>query len=145
MAEIKTKETNIGPEKFIMSSVEGQKKDDALKLMELMSKWTKEEPKMWGPSIIGYGKYQYTYESGHGGEMCASGFSPRKNALTVYLYTGPGDAELLSQLGKYTMSKACLYIKKLADIDIKILEKLVKSSLKQTRVIEKEMAKNKKK
>lgn len=145
MAEIKTKETDISPEKFIMSSVEGQKKEDALKLMELMEKWTKEAPKMWGPSIIGYGKYAYTYDSGYSGEMCASGFSPRKNALTIYLMQGEGDEELLSQLGKYTMSKACLYVKKLADIDIKILEKLVKSSLKQTRAIEKEMAKNAKK
>ena len=114
-------------------------------LMELMAKWTKEEPKMWGPSIIGYGKYSYIYDSGHSGEMCASGFSPRKNAITVYVYTGPADQELLRQLGKYTMSKACIYIKKLADIDIKILEKLVKNSLKQTRAMEKEMANNAKK
>lgn len=145
MAEIKTKETGIGPEKFIMSTVEGQKKEDALKLMELMAKWTKEEPKMWGPSIIGYGKYSYTYDTGHSGEMCASGFSPRKNAITIYLMPGEEDKELFSQLGKHTLSKACLYVKKLADIDIKILEKLVKISLKRTREAEKEMARKKRK
>jgi hypothetical protein len=144
MAELKTKETNISPEKFIFSTVEGQKKEDALVLLELMKKWTKEEPKMWGPSIIGYGKYSYTYDSGHSGEMCATGFSPRKAAITIYLMVGAEDNELMSQLGKYKLSKACLYVKKLSDIDINILEKLVKGSLKKLRVYEKEMAAKKK-
>ncbi|MBL7719800.1 MAG: DUF1801 domain-containing protein [Flavipsychrobacter sp.] len=140
MAEIKTKETDISPEKYILSSVEGQKKEDALQLLELMKKWTREEPRMWGPSIIGYGKYTYTYDSGHSGEMCASGFSPRKNALTLYVLTGDEDEALMAQLGKYTRSKACLYVKKLADIHLPTLEKLVKASLKKTKAAEKEMA-----
>lgn len=146
MAEIKTKQTDISPEKFILSTVEGQKKEDAIVLMELMKKWTKDEPKMWGPSIIGYGKYSYTYASGHSGEICASGFSPRKNALTIYVSMDGENSELMGRLGKFTRSKACLYVKKLSDIDIKVLEHLVKGSLKQTRAAEKEMAaKNKKK
>ena len=146
MAELKTKETDISPEKFIMSSVEGQKREDAFTLLELMKKWTKEDPKMWGPSIIGYGKYSYTYASGHSGEMCASGFSPRKAALTIYLMGMESEPELMGKLGKYKSSKACLYVKKLSDIDIPTLEKLVKVSLKHLKGYVKEMdAKNKKK
>ena len=140
MAEIKTKETDISPEKFILSTVEGQKKEDALVLLELMKKWTKEEPKMWGPSIIGYGKYSYKYDSGHSGEMCATGFSPRKAALTLYIMMGAdSEPELMAKLGKYKTGKSCLYVKKLSDIDIPTLEKLVKVSLKKLKAYVKEM------
>jgi len=96
-----------------------------------MKKITKEEPKMWGPTIIGFGKYEYRYESGHGGEMCIAGFSPRKAAFSIYLLAGKDKSpELFKKLGKYKMGKACLYVKRLSDIDLKILEELIKVSVK---------------
>jgi len=98
----------------------------------MMEKITGEKPKMWGPSIIGFGKYEYRYESGHGGEMCVAGFSPRKAAITIYILMGfEKTPELLKKLGKHKVSKACLYIKRLSDIDLKVLEELVKMSVKE--------------
>ena len=91
------------------------------------------EPKMWGPSIIGFGSYHYKYESGHEGDAPLAGFSPRKTALTVYFYLPEKKREaLLSQLGKHTSSKACIYIKKLADINIEILKEIVLLSIAHT-------------
>ena len=86
---------------------------------------------MWGPSIIGFGKYEYKYDSGHGGEMCITGFSPRKAAFSIYLLAGTGSSpDLMKKLGKYKMGKACLYVKRLSEIDLKILEELIKVSVK---------------
>ncbi len=132
MAEIKTKETEVSPVDFIKSFAAGQKQEDALVLLEMMKKITKEEPRMWGPSIIGYGSYTYKYDSGHGGQMCRLGYSPRKAALTLYVLTGAdGEEELIEQLGKCKTSKDCLYINKLSDVNLPVLEKLIKLSLKE--------------
>ena len=132
MAEIKTKATTVSVKKFIESVEDEQKREDSFVLVDMMKKITKEEPKMWGPSIIGFGKYEYRYESGHGGEMCVVGFSPRKAAITIYILMGfDKTPELLKKLGKHKVSKACLYIKRLSDIDLKILEELVKMSVKE--------------
>ncbi|HAX49341.1 MAG TPA: DUF1801 domain-containing protein [Ignavibacteria bacterium] len=132
MAEIKTKATNVSVKKFIDAVDDEQKKKDSHVLVKMMEKITGEKPKMWGPSIIGFGKYEYRYESGHGGEMCVAGFSPRKAAITIYILMGfEKTPELLKKLGKHKVSKACLYIKRLSDIDLKVLEELVKMSVKE--------------
>jgi len=132
MAEIKTKATTISVKKFIESVEDEQKRKDSFQLVKMMEKITGEKPKMWGPSIIGFGKYEYRYESGHGGEMCVVGFSPRKAALSIYILMGfEKTPELMKKLGKYKIGKACLYVKKLSDIDLKILEELIKMSYKE--------------
>jgi len=132
MAEIKTKATNVSVKKFIDTVDDEQKRKDSHVLVKMMEKITGEKPKMWGPSIIGFGKYEYRYESGHGGEMCVAGFSPRKAAITIYILMGfEKTPELLKKLGKHKVSKACLYIKRLSDIDLKVLEELIKMSVKE--------------
>jgi hypothetical protein len=100
----------------------------------MMQSVTGEKPKMWGPSIIGFGSYHYTYESGREGDMPVVGFSPRKAATVVYGAIGFGEADgLLATLGKHTTGKGCLYIKKLADVDAKVLETLVTKAVAATR------------
>ncbi|MBE2226406.1 MAG: DUF1801 domain-containing protein [Ignavibacteria bacterium] len=132
MTEIKTKATNVSVKKFIDAVDDEEKRKDSHVLVKMMEKITGEKPKMWGPSIIGFGKYEYRYESGHGGEMCVAGFSPRKAAITIYILMGfEKTPELLKKLGKHKVSKACLYIKRLSDIDLKVLEELVKMSVKE--------------
>jgi hypothetical protein len=130
MSELKTKETKASVTKFIDAVADEQKRKDSYTILEMMKKITKEEPKMWGPSIIGFGMYHYKYDSGHEGDMCITGFSPRKQALTLYIMMGFGKSpELMKKLGKYKTGKACLYIKKLSDIDLKVLEQLIKESV----------------
>jgi hypothetical protein len=103
---------------------------DAMALVKLMQRATGEKPKMWGPSIIGFGSCHYKYESGREGDTPLAGFSPRKAATVLYGVTGFSDSEaLLAKLGKHTMGKGCLYIKKLADVDQKVLEALVAKSV----------------
>jgi hypothetical protein len=131
MAELKTKLNNASVEKFLNSVKDEQKRQDSFKFLEMMKKITKEEPKMWGPSIVGFGKYHYKYASGHEGEMCMAGFSPRKEALTIYILPGfEKNKSLLKRLGKYKTGKSCLYIKKLDDVDIKVLTELISESYK---------------
>lgn len=131
MAEIKTKPTAVSVKDFISAVPDEQKRKDSLVLIDVMSKITKEEPKMWGPSIIGFGSYHYKYESGHEGDMCITGFSPRKAAISVYILMGFNKSpELMKKLGKYKMGKSCLYVKKLTDIDTKVLEELIEESVK---------------
>jgi hypothetical protein len=131
MAKNKTAETNSNVLEFIHSFVEkDQKIADSLLLIELMREWTGFEPKMWGPTIIGFGSYHYRYASGHEGEAPLLGFSPRKAEFSLYVYSPSEENEqLLLELGKFKMGKACIYVKKLADIDLSILERLSKSSL----------------
>lgn len=131
MAKNKTTETEVNVVDFIHSYVEnGQKKEDSFKLIELMSGWTGFEPKMWGPTIIGFGSYHYKYASGHGGDMPLIGFSPRKAEFSLYVYSPTEENKhLLDGFGKFKMGKACLYVKKLADIDISILEKMCKDTI----------------
>jgi hypothetical protein len=104
--------------------------DDCQKLIEIMSSITKEDPKMWGPSIVGFGQYHYVYESGREGDMCLTGFSPRSGALSLYVLSGFDDKpELMESLGKYKTGKGCLYIKSLDDVHIPTLKKLIRQSV----------------
>lgn len=131
MAKNKTVETHVDPIEFIASYVDGeQKKKDSLQLVELMSQWSGHPPKMWGPTIIGFGRYHYTYASGHEGEAPLIGFSPRKSQFSLYVYSKSAKSDqLLLQLGKFTMGKSCIYVKKLADIDLKVLKNLCMISI----------------
>ncbi|MGH1384513.1 DUF1801 domain-containing protein [Kordia sp.] len=131
MAKNKTTQTEVNVFDFIDSYVDKeQKKLDSLKLIELISDWSGFEPRMWGPTIIGFGRYHYKYASGHEGNAPILGFSPRKAQFSLYIYskTEKSDA-LLKDFGKFKMGKACIYIKKLEDIDISILEQLCKESI----------------
>jgi len=128
----KTVYTDASVTDFINSSVDKeQKKQDSFRLIELMRKWSGFEPKMWGPTIIGFGCYHYKYASGHEGEAPIIGFSPRKPEFSLYAYT-PGDRndKLLGELGKFKMGKACIYFKKLDDLNLDTLEKLSKAAIK---------------
>ncbi len=131
MAKNKTAETEVKVADFINSFVDDvQKKADSFRLVELMTKWTGFKPKMWGTTIIGFGKYHYKYESGHEGEAPMLGFSPRKAAFSLYVYSDTKEnKEQLKNLGKFKMGKACIYVNKLSDINISVLEKLSKESL----------------
>lgn len=130
MAKNKTIYTNESVKTFLNQVENKQKYADSLRLIELMREVTQEDPKMWGPSIIGFGGYSYQYASGHSGEAPLLGFSPRKAAISLYVYAGcHGQEEMVPNLGKFTMGKACIYIKKLADIDENVLVDLMKSSL----------------
>lgn len=129
MGDIKTKVNDASPIDFINSSPE-EKKVDSLKLLEFFKNITGEKPKMWGSSIIGFGQYHYKSErSAQEGDWPLTGFSPRKQNLTLYIMLGFKDyGDLLKDLGKFKTSVGCLYIKKLADVDMDILEKLIKKS-----------------
>jgi len=132
MAEIKTQVHNGDVVEFIHSFADTEKKiEDALQLLDFMKKVTGFEAKMWGPSIIGFGKYHYKSErSKQEGDWPLVGFSPRKAAISLYVYSGcEGQDELLQQLGKYKMGKGCIYVKKLTDINLDALEGLVLSSI----------------
>jgi hypothetical protein len=123
MADNKTKPTKLSVAAFIAALTDATKRADAKTLVKLMQSATGEKPKMWGPSIIGFGSYHYKYESGREGDMPVIGFSPRKAANVLYGMAGPSDSKaLLAKLGKYTTGKGCLYIKKLADVDQQVLE-----------------------
>lgn len=127
MAELKTKQTKQSVEKFLNSIADKKRREDCFTILEMMKQITRMEPKMWGPSIIGFGNYHYKYESGHEGDMCRIGFSPRKQNLTLYILPGFANyEELMKKLGKYKTGKSCLYINKLEDVDIATLKKLIK-------------------
>ena len=134
MAEAKTKPTAQSVEAFIDNVPSETMRDDSRTLIRLMKKITGEQPKMWGPSIIGFGQYHYKYASGHEGDICLTGFSPRKQALTLYTLAGSeGQSDLLKKLGKYKTGKGCLYIKKLADVDLSVLETLIRKTIDHVR------------
>jgi hypothetical protein len=137
-AELKTKETTASVETFIAK----QPADiaaDCRTIMGLMRKATGEDPKLWGASIVGYGRYAYTYDTGREGEWMITGFSPRKANLTLYIMMGFEDeAALMEKLGKHTTGKSCLYIKKLSDVDLRVLESLI---VKGVRAMEKQRIK----
>ncbi len=130
MAELKTKATKGSVSKFVDAIPEDGRRRDCKTLVRMMKKATRSQPKMWGPSIVGFGDYQCKYPSGREIDWFRMGFSPRKNALTLYLYAGGGagaapNAEIMSRLGKHKTGKGCLYIKQLSDVDIKVLEELI--------------------
>lgn len=128
----KTTETEVDVTGFINSYVDNDiKKADSFKLIGLMTKWSGYEPKMWGPTIIGFGRYHYKYPSGHEGEAPIIGFSPRKAEFSLYVTCPEVDnTKLLDQLGKFKMAKACIYFKKLSDLNLETLEKLSKAGIK---------------
>jgi hypothetical protein len=132
MAETKTKPTEVPVKDFIDKVDSEQVRDDCRTLVKMMKKITGSPPKMWGPSIVGFGKYHYKYASGHEGDAPLAAFSPRKGNLTVYMLEFPGRESLLKKLGKAKTSKACIYVKKLDDIDMDVLEKIVKGSMDHT-------------
>ena len=132
MAKVnKTTETEISVADFIDSYVENpQKKADSYQLLSLMKEWSGFEPKMWGPTIIGFGRYDYKYESGHSGTAPLIGFSPRKAEFSLYVYVNTDDSkELLKDLGKFKMGKACIYVKKLEDINIPVLKAMCQATI----------------
>lgn len=129
MAEQKTKPTEQSVESFLDQVADEKVRDDCYELINLMKKVTGSEPKMWGPSIIGFGEYHYKYDSGHEGDSCLTGFSPRKQNISLYVMPGFEHTDLQDKLGKYKAGKGCLYIKKLDDVDRKVLEGLIKQSV----------------
>ncbi len=134
VAELKTKPTDRSVEKFLNGIKDDQKRQDSFTLLELMRQVTKAEPKMWGSSIVGFGRYHYKYASGREGDWFLAGFSPRKQNLTLYIMAGFEQYdELLKSLGKYTTGKACLYIKRLEDVHLPTLRKLVRQSVQHMR------------
>ncbi|MFW9967452.1 MAG: DUF1801 domain-containing protein [Candidatus Thorarchaeota archaeon] len=134
MSDVKTKPTDASVEDFLNSVEHPQRREDSFELLEMMKEITREEPTMWGPSIVGFGSYHYKYESGREGNMPLTGFSPRKRSLTVYIMSGfEGYNDLLEKLGKHKTGKSCLYINKLEDVDRSVLEKIISQSIEQRR------------
>jgi hypothetical protein len=130
MADNKTKLTKVSVTAFIDALTDQTSRADAKALVKLMQHASGEKPKMWGPSIIGFGSYHYKYDSGREGDAPLIGFSPRKAATVLYGLRGSSDSEaLLAKLGKHSTGKGCLYIKKLADVDQEVLEALVVKSV----------------
>ncbi|MGZ5432057.1 MAG: DUF1801 domain-containing protein [Thermoanaerobaculia bacterium] len=129
MAENKTQETDASVTDFIAGVENPTRREDARALLELMRRVTRTEPKMWGPSIVGFGKCHYKYESGREGDMPRIGFSPRKANLVLYLASKDDTLDdLLSRLGKHKTSVSCLYVNRLSDVDLKVLEAMVRRS-----------------
>jgi len=130
MAELKTKRNKGDVEAFLNSVPDDRKRQDSFTILELMQEVTGKEPEMWGDSIVGFGSYHYKYESGREGDWFLTGFSPRKQNLTLYIMSGFDEYDqLLSKLGKHSTGKSCLYIKKIEEVDVDVLKKLVKKSV----------------
>jgi hypothetical protein len=133
MAENKTKQTEASVKKFIDSVTDEQKRKDAFAILEMMQRATKLPPKMWGTAIIGFGSVHYKYESGREGDICLMGFSPRKQSISLYLPGGhTAYVNELKQLGKHETGKGCLYINKLAEIDLAVLKKIFEKGVKSS-------------
>lgn len=131
MAENKIKETNENVVEFVNAVPDLQKRQDSFDLINWMEEITGAPATMWGPSIIGFGKYHYKYASGHEGDAPLLGFSPRKAAISLYIYNCEGeDSPLLSKLGKFKMGKACIYVKRLSDIDLNVAKSISEESIK---------------
>lgn len=134
MADQTTRTTEVDPAEFVASVPHGTRRADAEVLLESMARVTGCAPKMWGPTIVGYGRYRYRYESGREGESMLTGFSPRKANLVVYVMPGYDDvSDDLAALGKHRIGKSCLYINKLADVDLQVLEKIVADGVAKMR------------
>ncbi len=130
MAELKTKKNESSVTKFLDGVKDEKKRQDSYTILKLMKQITKAEPKMWGTSMVGFGSYHYKYASGREGDWFVTGFSPRKQNLTLYIMSGFSKyPDLLKKLGKFKTSKGCLYIKKIEDIDIATLKELIKQSV----------------
>ena len=134
MAELKTQRTGASVRAFLDGIEDDRKRRDAKTVAKIMKRVSGKPPKMWGPSIVGYGSYHYVYQSGREGDWPLVGFSPRKQAMTLYIMSGfSGHAALMKKLGKHTTGKSCLYIKKLDDVDREVLEELVNRSIQFVR------------
>jgi hypothetical protein len=143
MAELKTKPTEASVKEFLNKIPDKERRDDCFAIAKMMEEATGAKPKMWGPSIVGFGSFHYKYDSGREGDWLLTGFSPRKNDLTLYLMMGfEQHRELMQQLGKHKTSKSCLYIKRLSDVHVPALKKLIKASLKQLREYQKSKSKS---
>ncbi len=130
MAELKTQENDASVEAFLASVDHDKRREDSFAMLALMKEVTGEEPRMWGTSIVGFGHYHYKYKSGREGEWFLTGFSPRKQNLTLYIMSGFDDYDaLLARLGKYKTGKSCLYVNKLEDVDPEVLKELVRRSV----------------
>ena len=130
MAELKTKQTDESVTEFLNGVPDEKKRQDSFAILELMTEVTGAEPRMWGESIVGFGSYHYRYASGREGDWFVTGFSPRKQNLTLYIMAGFDNYEqLLQNLGKHKTGKSCLYIKRLEDVDLDTLRELVSQSV----------------
>ena len=134
MAENKTRKTGASVDVFLASVENKRRREDGLTLLKMMKEITGLEPAMWGPSIIGFGSYHYKYESGREGDIFLTGFSPRKQSLSLYIMDGfEGRDDLLAQLGKHRKSVSCLYVNKLADVNMDVLRELVQKSFEHSK------------
>ena len=130
MAETKTKPTGASVDEYLASRASPEQLADCKAIMAMCKRVTKQQPKMWGPSIVGYGSYTYKYESGRSGDACLTGFAVRGKELVVYLMADkPEQVDLLAKLGRHRIGKSCLYFKRLADLDVKVLEALIAGSV----------------
>ena len=130
MSELKTKPTEVSPDRHIAVIANEEQRNDAQTLVALMRRVTKQEPRMWGPSIVGFGSYHYKYASGHEGDSALAAFAVRGSELVVYVAAGfAGRDVLLAKLGKHKTGKVCVYIRRLANVDLKVLETLVVRSV----------------
>jgi hypothetical protein len=135
MAANKTKATEAGVDDYFSGIEDDDRRKDCVALARLMTKATKQQPKMWGSGIVGFGSYHYKYESGREGDSCLVGFSSRKSDIAIYLVGSfPERDALLSKLGKHKTAKACLYVRRLSDVDLKVLEQLVVASVAQRKL-----------
>ncbi|MCB9233635.1 MAG: DUF1801 domain-containing protein [Bacteroidia bacterium] len=131
MSELKTQKNDGDVLAFLQSVEDPQRRSDGLSMLKIMEEVTGEQPVMWGPSIVGYGSYTYKYPNGKEMEWMTTAFSPRKQALTVYIMAGfAGYGELMARLGRYKTGKSCLYIKKLEEVDLEVLKELIRESVK---------------
>jgi hypothetical protein len=131
MAELKTKQTEASVEKFLNQVADEARREDCFRIAKMMEEITGSQPKMWGASIVGFGSYHYKYASGQEGDWPITGFSPRKQDLTLYIMPGFAEhGDLMKQLGKHRTGKSCLYIKQLSDIHVPTLKKLIRASVK---------------
>lgn len=129
-SENKTQPTDVSPADFLTTVEPQRRRDDGFALLEFFNDVTGLKPRMWGPSIIGYGRYHYRYDSGREGEFMLTGFSPRKSALSLYVMSGFSNrADKLERLGKHKTGKSCLYVNKLADVDLGVLKEIVLDDL----------------
>lgn len=131
MAELKTKETRASVSGFVKQIADEKRRKDAEAILAMMKSVTKEEPRMWGSTIVGFGRMHYKYDSGREGDWFKAGFSPRKDAFTLYLCGGfAPHADLMDKLGKYKTGIGCLYVKRLEDVDQKVLKQLITRTVK---------------
>jgi hypothetical protein len=133
MAELKTKPTGVAVDAFLDAVPNPQRREDGKALREMFERISGEPAVMWGPSIVGFGEYHYRYASGHEGDMCRIGFSPRSTELVLYIgATHPDGADLLARLGKHKTGKGCLYVKQLSDVDREVLEQMIAAEMKRS-------------